>query len=200
MDMVWYGVVEAEWDKDLIEKMVMVAWSLWTSKNEYRTGGVKKSVVRIGSDALEYLEEYQTCVKEPEHSQVVQAKVWKPPPSNMFKINIDGVVFADQKAAGVDVLIRDELGNTIGALSKKLWATLKVVEIEAKAVEIALQFSNDLLIQDSILEGDSLLVINALKELSPPLSSVAAIRQSSLLVAQEFRQDDITLGLTWSDA
>lgn len=41
---------------------------------------------------------------------------------------------------------------------------------------------------DFILEGDSFLVINALKEVSPPPSSVAAFISSSLLVSQEFRQ------------
>ena len=55
-------------------------------------------------------------------------------------------------------------------------------------MEVGLQFAKDLSIQDFIIEGDSLLVINALKELSPPPSSVAAIISSSLLVLQEFRQ------------
>ena len=41
---------------------------------------------------------------------------------------------------------------------------------------------------DFILEGDSFLVTNALKEVSPPPSSVAAIISNSLLVSQEFRQ------------
>ena len=87
----------------------------------------------------------------------------------------------------VGVLIRDEEGNIIGALSKKIWVPLKAIEIEAKAVEVGLQFAKDLSIRDFILEGDSLLVINALKELSPPPSFVAAIISSSLLVSQEFR-------------
>ena len=43
----------------------------------------------------------------------------------MFKINIDGAVFADQKVAGVGALIRDEEGNVIGALSKKISALSK---------------------------------------------------------------------------
>ena len=55
-------------------------------------------------------------------------------------------------------------------------------------MEVGLQFAKDLSIQDFIIEGDSLLVINALKELSPPPSSVAAIISNSLLVSQEFRQ------------
>ena len=172
---------------ELIEKVIMVAWSLWKNRNELRNRGVKKSATRIGYDALEYLAEYQECVAEPVQRRDVQPEFWKPPLREKFKINIDGAVFADQKATSVGVLIRDEEGNIIGALSKKIWAPLKAIEIEAKAVEVGLQFAKDLSIRDFILEGDSLLVINALKELSPPPSFVAAIISSFLLVSQEFR-------------
>ena len=72
------------------------------------------------------------------------------------------------------VLVRDADGKTIGALSKKIWAPLKAVEVEAKAMEAGLKFAKNLLIHDFILESDSLLVVtNAMKELSPPPSSVA---------------------------
>ena len=54
-------------------------------------------------------------------------------------------------------------------------------------MEVGLQFAKDLSVQDFILEGDSLLVINALKDLSLPPSFVAAIISSSLFVSQEFR-------------
>ena len=173
MDMLWYGVFDAEWDALQIERMIIVAWALWSSRNEIRTGGVKKSALKIVNDALEYLAEYQACVKDHEKPRSVQPALWKPPPLNKFKINIDGAVFASQKAAGVGVLVRDADGRTIGALSKKIWAPLKAVEVEAKAVETRLQFAKDLLIHDFILESDSLLVTNAMKELSPPPSSVA---------------------------
>ena len=169
---------------ELIEKVIIVAWSLWKNRNELRNRDVKKSATRIGYDALEYLAEYQECVAEPVQRWDVQPEFWKPPLREKFKINIDGAVFADQKATIVGVLIRDEEGNIIGALSKKIWAPLKAIEIEAKAVEVGLQFAKDLSIRDFILEGDdSLLVINALKELSPPPSFVAAIISSSLLVS-----------------
>nr|XP_023873208.1 uncharacterized protein LOC111985788 [Quercus suber] len=188
MDMVWYGMVEAEWDAELIGKTVMVAWSLWTNRNEERNGGARKNATRIGNDALQYLAEYQECIAETVQRKETQPEFWKPPPSGMFKLNVDGAVFADQKAAGVGALIRDEEGKVIGALSKKITAPLKALEIEAKAVEVGLQFAKDLSIQEFILEGDSLLVINALKELSLPPSSVAAIISSSMSVSHEFRK------------
>lgn len=62
----------------------------------------------------------------------------------MFKINIVGAVFADQKVAVVGALIRDEEGNVIGALSKKISAPLNAVEIKAKATEVRLQFDKGL--------------------------------------------------------
>ena len=168
--------------------MVTVAWALWTSRNEVQTGGAKKNGRKIVNDVLEYLAKYQVCVEEPDKPRSVQPECWKPPSLNKFKINIHGAVFASQKAIGVGVLVRDAAGKTIGALSKKIWAPLKAVEVEAKAVETRLQFAKDLLIHDFILESDSLLVTNALKELSPPPSTMAAIIYSSLSVSREFKQ------------
>lgn len=64
---------------------------------------MKKSANKIVNDALEYLAEYQACVKDPKKPRNVQPAFWKPPPWNKFKININRVVFASQKAASVCV-------------------------------------------------------------------------------------------------
>ena len=76
--------------------------------------------------------------------------------------------------------------------SKKIMAPLGTIEAEAKAFKIRLLFAEDLLIQDFVLEGDSLILVNALKELSPPPSAVAALVYSSMAAAQEFRRVDIS--------
>ena len=62
----------------------------------------------------------------------------------------------------------DSNGSVIGACSKKIRFPLGAVEVEAKAVEFGLHFAKDLLIQDFILEGDSLVVFNAVSETSSP--------------------------------
>ena len=56
-----------------------------------------------------------------------------------------------------------------------------------KAFEIGLQLAKDLLIQDFVLEGDSLILANAMKELSSPLSAIVALVYSSLAASHEFR-------------
>ena len=86
------------------------------------------------------------------------------------------------------VLIKDSEGRVVGACSKKIQALLGAMEVEAKAVEFGLKFAKDMLIQDFILEGDSLILMNALNEISPPPSLVVAVVYGSLSAFYGFRQ------------
>ncbi|XP_075662952.1 uncharacterized protein LOC142632436 [Castanea sativa] len=129
--------------------------------NKARNGGVKKSSQQLVYGALD-----------------------------RYKINLDGVVFALQKSVGIGVLIRDSEGRLAGACSKKIQAPLGAVEEEAKAVEFGLHFVKDMMIQDFILKGDSLAFMNALKEISPPPSSVAAVVYGSLSTSHGFCQEE----------
>lgn len=106
---------------------------------------------------------------------------------NRYKIKVDGAIFASQKAMGIGLLIRDSEGKVVGACSKKIQAPLGAVEVKAKAVEFGLQFVKDMMIQDFILEGDSLTLMNALNEISPPPSSVATVVYGSLLASDMSR-------------
>ena len=88
--------------------------------------------------------------------------------------------------AGVGILIRDVEGQLIGACSRKLEVPLGAIEAEAKAVELGLIFARDLSIQDFTLESDSLTLINALQDLSPPPSSIVALVFSSVAMSHSF--------------
>ena len=58
MDMVWYGAMEAKWDQDRLEKIIMVAWAVWTDQNQARCGSPKKLCQQMVFGAMEYLAEY----------------------------------------------------------------------------------------------------------------------------------------------
>ncbi|XP_075633540.1 uncharacterized protein LOC142606004 [Castanea sativa] len=137
---------------------------------------------------LDYLFEYQEGVYEVSKASPSLPARLSPPPLDRYKINVDGAVFASQKFMGIGVLIRDLEGRLVGACSKKIQAPLGLVEVEAKAVEFGLLFAKDMMIRDFILEGDSLVLMNALKEISPPPSSIAAVVYGSLLSSHDFRQ------------
>ena len=66
-------------------------------------------------------------------------------------------------------------GRVVAALSKKIHAPLGVVEAEAKAFEMGLQFAKDVGVRDLILEGGSLNVYRALLGSTPPPSVDAVV-------------------------
>ena len=186
--MIWYGTMEAKWDQERLEKIIMVAWIVWTDWNRTRCGKPKRMCQQVVFGAMEYLSEYQECVhKENGPSPITQAH-WSPPLADMFKTNVDGAIFAHQKSAGIGMVIRDSVGRIIGACSKKIQAPLDAMEAEAKAVEFGLHFVRDMMIQEFVLESDSLTVINALKETSPPPFLIAVVVYGSLSDSHDFRQ------------
>ena len=140
-----------------------------------RKGGKKKSGSEIVQWSSRYLKEYHAVTERPTTAPAPRVTFWTPPPTDRYKINVDGAVFKTQEAAGVGVLVRDCHGQVIAALSKKINAPLGPLETEVKAVEAAVQFARDVGVQDCIIEGNSLITYNALSGNTSPPSSVAAV-------------------------
>ncbi|KAL0010861.1 hypothetical protein SO802_005969 [Lithocarpus litseifolius] len=117
----------------------------------------------------------QECECLSELSSMVQVVGWSPPLLTRYKIDMDGAVCKTQKSVGVGVLIRDEHGQVVEALSKKINGHLGTLEVVAKEVEAGLHFARDIGINDLIIEGDSLVVYNALCGHSSPSSFMASV-------------------------
>ena len=84
MDMLWYMVMVAQWEHNEVETLIMVAWALWSNRNECRNGGAKKSCLALLQGAVEYLDAYQACVTEFGNLKQPSAEPvkWKPPSLN----------------------------------------------------------------------------------------------------------------------
>ena len=66
------------------------------------------------------------------HDEIMQ---WQPPMDLWFKVNVDGVTFAQSQTVGIGVLVRDFAGRVAATLSKWLPVPLGPLETEAKAME-----------------------------------------------------------------
>ena len=95
---------------------------------------------------------------------------------------MNGAVFAWHKSIGVGVLIRDSYGQVVAAISKKINAPLGLLEAEVKAWEEGVKFAREVGVYDFTLEGDSLVVFNALSGRSTPPVSVESIIRGILMV------------------
>ena len=96
--------------------------------------------------------------------QVIQR--WRPSDPYFYKINFDAAVFQawnSASLASVGVIARDNRGDPIGALTMPIPFRQSVVELEALACQRAVQFALEIGLNQVVIEGDSVTVIEALK-------------------------------------
>ena len=102
-------------------------------------------------------------------------KHWTSPPHGKYKINIEATMFKDLGYCGIGVVIRNDKGQMMGAMCKRVDFPLGAVEAEAKATEAGLLLAWDLGLKDIVVEGDSQLVIQALSGSIPPALPILKI-------------------------
>ena len=146
----------------------MVAWCIWTRRNKLRERQPVWDVGETVKRARELLQEFTDVQDSPVRSAIPRMEArWKPPGAGLFKINFDGAVFVDRSLAGLGIVICDELGLIIVALSQKIPLPSLVELVEALAVQRALIFTQEISIFKAEMEGDSLKVIQALNNPKP---------------------------------
>jgi len=110
--------------------------------------------------------------KQPAPSRIGR---WTPPRDEWYNVNVDGAVLKELGNCGIGIVIRNERGELMGAMSKKLDIALGALEVEAKAFEEGLQFAGDLGLKQVVLEGDAQGVTDALMGCSSPPISIKMI-------------------------
>ena len=161
-------------------------WGIWNNRNQVRHGRQCKSYEVIVKGAAEFLNEYQAANMSTEHSTIPEAVRWRPTKQGWYKVNTNGATFDDIKCCGVGVVIRNERGELMGALSKKFGLPLGGLEAEAMAVGECVALAWDLGLKDIIIESDALLVTNSLKNQSVMPSSIRKVVEGILEELRKF--------------
>ena len=175
-----------------LELLAYTAWSVWNQRNQVRVRAAAMALHQIPGASRSLLQEYQSSsLSSDSHfqrqTQLVQQR-WKPPPATFVKINFDGAVFSKDKRSGVGAVIRDENGLVLGSCTKLLPQAYSAVEVEALAAATALTLARDLGMQRVILEGDSLIIIKALREEEHFFSPIGLLLEDVRRLSQSFHK------------
>jgi hypothetical protein len=94
----------------------------------------------------------------------IGARNWTLPPSGFLKLNFDGAAKGNPRVAGAGGVIRDSGGNIIRLYVRSMGNSTNNVA-EFGALELGLEILSRERMTNTIVEGDSTLVINTMKRL-----------------------------------
>ena len=153
-------------------------------------GGQCKSHEVIAREAVEYWKEVQTASQAKENAPAPDEHPWAPPKQGV--VNTDGAIFEDIKCCGIGVVIRNERGQLMGAMSKKVELPLGVLEIEAKAVEEGVMLARDLGLKEIIIKTDAQQVAFSLRSHCVSPSSIRKIIEGIMLGLRCFKAWEVS--------
>ena len=184
VDIVWEIMSrrpEIDW-----ELFTVTAWSLWNNRNLVHHGGKSKSSELIVREVAAYMTE----VRQTKEAQTRPAhpirQIWTPPKRGFYKINIDEAVFQEMGCCGVGVIIRNEDGQLMSAMSKRFYLPLKTLEVEAKAVKEGITLARELSLKNIIVESDAQVVVNSLSESGLLPSSILTVIEGTRMSLRGF--------------
>lgn len=153
----------AQNDTGHVDLFAMMISFIWIRRNKSRTEETVFELEKIPALARDSLQEFQQL--RPIHAAIrrtARSVRWRPPPSGMVKVNFDGALFPTKNIAGLGIIVRNNLGQVMAALSQQIPLPTSVEMVEVQAARRALLFSRELGFERLIIEGDLELIINAI--------------------------------------
>ena len=90
-------------------------------------------------------------------------------------------MFREAGSCGIGVVVRNEKGQIMGALCRRLELPPGALEVEAKVVEEGVQFARDLSLGKIVIESDSQVVVSSFRDLSLTQSCVRKVTEGTRL-------------------
>nr|POE58151.1 putative ribonuclease h protein [Quercus suber] len=158
---------EALRDPSCVEVFANIISLIWMSRNRAAFGAAGSTLEKIPEQARALVHEFHHLrpvhAKFPRTARAVQ---WKPPHPDTVKVNFDDAIFSTHSSASLGMIIRDPASLVLAALSQKIPLPTSMETVEVIATRRALLFARELGFERVLVEGDSEVVINAIKEKS----------------------------------
>ena len=95
---------------------------------------------------------------------------WKPPELELYKVNYDSATFANQRRAGIGVVIRNAEDAVMAVLSQQIPLPTTVAQVEALAARKVVKLALETGFTRVLIEGDSDTIYRGLSSTDPSLA------------------------------
>ena len=187
IDVVWQMVHHKPIQSGFLERVISLCWEIWKNRNTIRNGGKRCSGKTLVRCSTSLMVEFNEANKKEGCLNLASPVRWHPPDPHRFKMNVDGAIFKDQCATGFRMVIRDSQGLVLATMSKRIPATLAVLEAEAKSMETAVHFALEMGFHDVYFKTDSCTLKNIPLGSSVAPTSIETITESILAQVDKFR-------------
>ena len=132
-------------DEYRVEIFVITAWSIWNRRNALHFGRSALPMDQICNNAGNFLQEFLASQdKESTLPSPPSVQRWCPPTLDVCKVNFDAAIFRSSNLASLGVVVRDNRGVVIGALSVPISLGSSVAKLKALACLRAIQFASEI--------------------------------------------------------
>ncbi|XP_023885283.1 uncharacterized protein LOC111997430 [Quercus suber] len=156
-----YGWLLENWKP--IELFDIQVWCIWHQRNQSRLQQPCCLTKDLKQTAQECWDEIRSVNPLPNPIRPEPKPKWKAPPQNKYKINYDGAISNAKNKAGIGVVVRDYNSEVMASLIQQLEQAYQPVEVEAIAACKAVEFGNEIGVDFAIVEGDSEVIVKALR-------------------------------------
>ena len=172
-----------------VNRLAMVFWLIWNRRNLAWQQEKAIDLQLTSKLARALLQEFlaaQTSRVRPFPTTPRHTRR-SPPYDPFYKINFDGVVFCEDGATGIGVVIRNSLGSMICSFAQWIPLPSSMDIVEALACKRVIQLAKEICIFEAIFEGDSEVVVKALQAQRTSSPNFELILRDTLLLVSDLR-------------
>ena len=171
----WFLEISFSSRGNQLDLFCMALWVIWNTRNDIVWNEGSFNPMLMAFWTTNKLEEYKRlqppCIKKPKRL----SSKWENPPSGRLKINVDGSFRVGEEQGGIGVVVRDEKGQCIAALSRSLSHVSSALHAEAEACRAGLLLATYQGWDDLIIETDCAMVATAIASSSDDYSQIGRI-------------------------
>ncbi|ONI01475.1 hypothetical protein PRUPE_6G141500 [Prunus persica] len=185
-----------DWLREMLEgtskaqrdHIITLLWAIWGNRNALLWQGVQRSPHEVVGFAQQYVHEFITANDTPSKvtDRVRDPVRWAAPPSGRLKFNFDGAFDPTSGRGAVGVVARDADGGFVAAVAKSVGEVLSAEHAEILAAREGVALALSLGTASPIFEGDSAVVVSAIKRAGQDYSNIGTIVEDVKHLQQQF--------------